>query len=214
MSSQPSGLVLDHVVIRIGERPLVSLSANIAPGEVLAVMGASGSGKSTLLAFVGGFLEPAFAASGSVHLDGRDITSLPAHERRVGLMFQDALLFPHMSVGGNLVFALRKSAGTNRRELAEKALAEAGLEGFFERDPATLSGGQKARAALMRVLLSQPRALLLDEPFSKLDVALKQQIRSFVFGEARIRGLPVLMVTHDPDDANAAGGAVVELGAQ
>ncbi len=212
MNLKPTGLVLDKVAIRLGQRVLVELSATIPPGEVLTVMGASGSGKSTLLAFVGGFLEPAFSASGSVWLDGQEITRLPAHQRRLGLLFQDPLLFPHMSVGGNLVFALRDPAGASRRELAEQALAEAGLEGFFERDPATLSGGQKARAALMRVLLSKPRALLLDEPFSKLDAALKQQIRSFVFAEARSRGLPVLLVTHDRADADAAGGAIVDLG--
>jgi putative thiamine transport system ATP-binding protein len=93
----------------------------------------------------------------------------------------------------------------------EQALAEIGLEGFAERDPATLSGGQKARVALMRMLLSEPRALLLDEPFSRLDAALRGQIRELVFTRARALGLPTLLVTHDAADAEAAGGRVIEL---
>jgi len=176
-------------------------------------MGPSGSGKSTLLAFVAGFLDPAFSARGRVLLCGEDVTALPANRRRAGLLFQDPLLFPHMSVGANLLFALPPGDRKERRAKAEAALAGAGLEGFFDRDPATLSGGQKARASLIRVLLSQPRALLLDEPFSKLDAALRQQMRELVFGEARARALPVLLVTHDPEDAQAAGGRIVELSA-
>jgi len=93
----------------------------------------------------------------------------------------------------------------------EEALAQAGLAGFYERDPATLSGGQRARAALMRTLLASPRALLLDEPFSKLDRPLRKEIRDFVFSHARAIGLPTLLVTHDHEDADAAGGPVVTL---
>ncbi|MEC9344416.1 MAG: ATP-binding cassette domain-containing protein [Pseudomonadota bacterium] len=209
-----SGLELDDVAIRLAGRRLIALSATIAPGEVLTVMGRSGSGKSTLLAFVAGFLDPVFEASGRVRLDGRDITALPADQRRTGLLFQDAHLFPHMSVGQNLLFAIRagRAKGAGRRQLAEAALDEAGLSGFFDRDPATLSGGQKARAALMRVLLAEPRALLLDEPFSGLDAGRRAQIRDFVFAEARQRSLPVLLVTHDAADAQAAAGPVVETG--
>jgi putative thiamine transport system ATP-binding protein len=98
-----------------------------------------------------------------------------------------------------------------RRTRVEAALAEAGLEGFAGRDPATLSGGQRARAALMRALLAEPRALLLDEPFGGLDVDLRQRMRRFVLDHAVRRGLPTLLVTHDPADAAAAGGPVVSL---
>jgi putative thiamine transport system ATP-binding protein len=91
------------------------------------------------------------------------------------------------------------------------ALEEAGLSGFYDRDPATLSGGQQARAALMRVLLSEPRALLLDEPFSRLDAGRRSRIRGFVFEEARQRQLPVLLVTHDREDAEQAGGPIFDL---
>ncbi len=212
MSAAQSGLVLDNVSISLAGRALISISATIEPGSVLTVMGESGSGKSTLLSFVAGFLEPAFTATGRIALAGRNITGLAANERRTGLMFQDPMLFAHMSTGENLLFAIEGGSRAERRAVADVALAEAGLEGLFDRDPATLSGGQRARVALMRVLLAKPQALLLDEPFSKLDAALKSQIRQFVFSEARMRGLPVLLVTHDPQDAAEAGGAVFELG--
>ncbi len=207
-----AGLVLDKVTIRLGGRVLMTIDAAVAPGSVLTVMGPSGSGKSTLLAYVGGFLAAAFSAQGAVRLDGEDVTRLPAHLRRVGLLFQDPLLFPHLSIGENLLFAIAPGDKRERRAIAEAALAEAGLDGFFDRDPATLSGGQKARAALMRVLVSRPRALLLDEPFSRLDADLRAQVREFVFAEARQRNLPVLLVTHDEADAAAAGGNVIRLG--
>ncbi len=206
-------LDLEDVQISLAGNPLVSISVSIDPGEVLTVMGSSGSGKSTLLAYIGGFLDPAFTATGRVNLNGVDITRLPAERRRVGILFQDPLLFPHMSVGGNLMFAV--PAGIKSRvvriQTVEQGLAEAGLEGFYDRDPTTLSGGQKARVALMRVLLAEPQALLLDEPFSKLDTDRRAQIRQFVLDEVQRKKLPVLLVTHDRGDAEAAGGRVFEL---
>ena len=206
-------LQLRSVTIRLGSRVLVeALDATVAPGEVVTIMGPSGSGKSTLLAYVGGFLDPAFTAGGEVLIGGEAITGLPAEERRVGILFQDDLLFPHLSVGGNLAFGLpRGGSRAERRRLVTEALAEADLAGFMDRDPATLSGGQRARVALLRTLLAEPRALLLDEPFGRLDRGLRQDIRSFVLGHARERGLPILLVTHDEEDATAAAGPVVEL---
>jgi putative thiamine transport system ATP-binding protein len=204
-------LRLEGVRISLDGRLLVELDRAISAGEVLTVMGPSGSGKSTLLAYVAGFLDPAFRAEGRVLLNGTELTGLSPEERRVGLLFQDPLLFPHLSVAGNLLFGVRRSQ-ERRRERAVEALASAGLAGFGERDPATLSGGQQARVALLRVLLSGPRALLLDEPFSKLDQDLRGEIRRFVFARAREEGLPTLLVTHDPADAEAAGGEVVMLG--
>ena len=207
------GLSLRNVTIRKNGAPLLSVSHDIAPGEVLTVMGPSGVGKSTLLAFITGTLAPDFQATGAVWLDGQDITNAAPHQRRVGILFQDDLLFPHLSVGANLAFGLQP--GGSRPERAAKiaeALDEVGLSGFEDRDPATLSGGQKARVALMRMLLSEPCGLLLDEPFSRLDAALRAQVRDMVFDRARARQLPVLMVTHDADDAQAAGGVIVMLG--
>jgi putative thiamine transport system ATP-binding protein len=180
---------------------------------VLTLMGPSGVGKSTLLAFIGGFLGRDFRASGRIVLNGRDVTKLPPERRGIGLLFQDALLLPHLSVAGNLLIGLGPGVKgrTARGQAVEDALAEVGLQGFADRDPATLSGGQAARVALMRTLLSRPEALILDEPFSRLDAALRGQVRELVFAEARKYGLPVLLVTHDPADAEAAGGEVIEL---
>ena len=208
------GLTLDRVAIMRGDAPLVALDRHVAPGEVLTVMGPSGIGKSTLLSAVTGTLPPAFRFTGRVLLDGHDITDAPPHHRRVGILFQDDLLFPHLSVGANLAFGLAPGGGRAARAARiDAALAEVDLAGFADRDPATLSGGQKARVALMRMLLADPCALLLDEAFGRLDTALRAQVRDLVFARARDRALPVLMVTHDAEDAAAAGGEVVTLGA-
>lgn len=209
-----SGLFLDEVSIALGARLLLTLTHRVEPGEVLTVMGPSGSGKSTLLAYIGGFLDPAFSARGRVFADAVELTALPAEDRHAGILFQDPLLFPHMSVAGNLVFAIPAAVRgrSARRALAGRALEGVGMEGMGERDPDTLSGGQKARVALARVLLSAPRTLLLDEPFSKLDADLRQQMRELVFDKARASGLPVLLVTHDEADAAAAGGPVIRIG--
>ncbi|MDR7028673.1 putative thiamine transport system ATP-binding protein [Rhizobium rosettiformans] len=211
-----TGLSLSGVLIRLRGLTLIDLSADVAPGSVLTVMGPSGSGKSTLLSYIGGFLNPDFDAQGAVSVDGLDLLSLPAEARRAGILFQDPLLFPHMSVGANVAFAIPADVADRRqrRQMAAEILAEMDLAGFAERDPATLSGGQKARVALARVLVSRPRLLLLDEPFSKLDMELRAQMRQLVFERARTAGLPVILVTHDEADAEAAGGPLHRLGAR
>ena len=211
-ATQP--LVLEAVTLHLGGRRLLGpLDAHIAPGECLSVMGPSGCGKSTLLNFLAGTLPAAFQASGRVWVGDTDLTPLPPEQRGAGILFQDDLLFPHLSVGGNLAFALPAAVrpAAARHSRIDAALAECGLEGFARRDPATLSGGQRARVALMRTLLAAPRVLLLDEPFSQLDTRLRSDFRPWVFGHARRHGLPTLLVTHDRADAEAAGGRVIEL---
>ncbi len=147
--------------------------------------------------------------AGEALLDDRPLLDLPPNRRGLGILFQDDLLFPHMTVGENLGFGLPPATiGHQRRQKINFALEQVELAGFADRDPATLSGGQRARVALLRVLLSEPKALLLDEPFSKLDVSLRDRFRSLVFQSTE--HLPVLLVSHDPNDA-APGGQIVEL---
>ena len=206
------GLTLTDLTIDLGPRRLVALSAHVAPGQVLTIMGPSGSGKSTLLAALTGTLPAAFTVAGSITLNDSDLTRAATQDRHLGLLFQDDLLFPHMTVAGNLAFAL-PAAVTPRAERARRsdaALADMDLAGFGPRNPATLSGGQRARVALARCLLSDPLALLLDEPFSRLDADLRAQIRQLVFAHATARALPVILVTHDPEDARAAKGPILD----
>ena len=208
-------LILQALTITPADGPplFAPLTLTIRPDTVTTLMGPSGVGKSTLLDAIGGHLSPGFRLSGQILLNGRDVTHLPAEARRIGLMFQDAALFPHLSVGDNLAFALPHALKGRqaRRAAVEDALTRAGLDNFYTRDPATLSGGQRARAALMRTLLAQPEALLLDEPFSRLDAALRVDLRGFTFDHARAQGIPVLLVTHDEADAVAANGPVIAL---
>lgn len=203
-------LHLDNICISLEGRQLLALSATIRGGEVLTVMGPSGAGKSSLLAYLAGFLAPVFEASGSIRLDDELLNKVPAEQRHIGLLFQDALLFPHLSVGGNLRFAL-PAATRDKAARVERALVSIGLAGFASRDPETLSGGQRSRVALQRLLLSEPRAVLLDEPFSRLDAHLRREVREFVFAGLKAAGLPAIMVTHDAEDTEAAMGQVIHL---
>jgi len=215
MPNQDDGVLeLLDVSLSIEGAPLFSpLSIAVHPGHATTFMGPSGCGKSSLLAYICGTLEPVFETRGDVRLSGDDLNPLPPERRHIGILFQDDLLFPHLSVGDNLAFGLPPEVRgrDQRQKLIEDALSDADLAGMSERDPATLSGGQRARVALMRTLLSGPRALLLDEPFSKLDADLRARVREFVFAHARANAIPTLLVTHDPADAKAAGGTVVEL---
>jgi putative thiamine transport system ATP-binding protein len=205
-------LHIDHLRLRLPGQVLVhDLSATVEPGQVLAVMGPSGSGKSSLLAWMAGTLEAPFEAQGRLTLNGRDLSALPIQARWVGLLFQDDLLFPHLSVQDNLLFALPAGDRSSRIAQAQAALADAGLAGYGPRKPASLSGGQRSRVALLRALLARPAAMLLDEPFSKLDAALRAQMRTFTFSLLRERNVPTVLVTHDEADV-PEGAQVVHLG--
>ena len=189
-------------VARAGQTLIGDLSLRVAGGDVFTLMGASGSGKSTILNWIIGAIDPVFSVSGELWLGGQRRDQLPIEARRIGILFQDDLLFPHLSVGQNLAFALPApiKGRAVRRSLIERELADVGLAGFHDRDPATLSGGQKARISALRALLAAPEALVLDEPFSKLDAVLRGQFRAFVFDRIRELGIPTLLVTHDPAD--------------
>jgi len=181
-----------------GEYLCDDLSFEVASGDVLALTGPSGSGKSSVLAWLTGTLDPALRSHGQVFLDDFELTHLPTERRRLGLMLQQDYLFPHMTVGQNLLFGLRNAPKKERWDRVRSSLTAAGLTGMENRDPSTLSGGQRARVSLLRTLLSEPSALLLDEPFSRLDSDRRAKIREFTWTSAK--GLPVLLVTHDASD--------------
>jgi putative thiamine transport system ATP-binding protein len=208
------GLWLDNIRIWRQDHLLLEVNIHITSGEIVTLMGPSGSGKSTLLAYICGMLPEAFHAEGGVYLLGEAMQNMAPEKRDIGLLFQDDLLFPFLSVAGNLAFGL-KSGGrrAERDERIAEALENAGLPDFGARDPASLSGGERARISLLRTLLAEPKALLLDEPFSKLDTNLRASFREFVFTQARARQLPVLMVSHDIADAQASGGKIIQLSA-
>ena len=190
---------------------LLSLNEQVKGGEILTIMGPSGSGKSSLLNWLTGTLPSGFSANGEVWLNGKSINDLPAHLRHIGVLYQDALLFSHLSVSGNIAFAMPKGNKKQRLEKIEHALEQVGLKGIANRHPDNLSGGQQARVALLRMLLSEPKAILLDEPFSKLDTQLRVDTRELVFSQIREHKLPAIMVTHDHSDAEAANGKMITL---
>jgi len=180
-------------------------------GEIVTLMGPSGSGKSTLFAWMVGALSDDFQARGELWLDARRCDSLPVESRGLGILFQDALLFDPFSVGQNLLLALpERIVGRARREAVEQALDSAGLGDRYASDPATLSGGERARVSLLRALLAEPQALLLDEPFSRLDKTLRASFRTWVFDAVRARNIPVVLVTHDEDDI-PPGSELIEI---
>ncbi len=195
-------LELKEIQIILQNKSLFSpLSLSIKPGEIATIMGPSGCGKSTLLSAICGNLDSGFKLKGDLLLDHQSLLGIPMEKRKIGLLFQDDLLFPHMDIAGNLGFAIpAKISKTEREQLISDALAQAGMTGFEKRDPFTLSGGQRARVSLLRALLAKPKALLLDEPFSKMDQQLKGRIREFVFEQIKTLKIPTLLVTHDPHD--------------
>ena len=179
---------------------LRDFSLDCPNGKVMTLMGPSGCGKSSLLAAIAGLPLNGLHVNIEVSLQGQRVDHLPTSQRRIGLLFQDDLLFAHMSVRQNLLFAVPTGTAAEREAQADAALKELGFQSLADRSPLTLSGGQRARVSLMRTLLAKPQALLLDEPFSKLDVALREQFRQFVFEHVRRLQLPTLLVTHDAAD--------------
>ena len=183
---------LSNITLSVAGQRLLSFDElGAEAGQIVTLLGPSGSGKSSLLKALAGVAAPEVILTGRTPFDG-----LPAHRRGVGYVDQRPVLFPHLNVLNNAAFGLR---GPKSEALG--ALDRAGLKAFAKADPATLSGGQAARVALMRTLLSRPSVLLMDEPFSALDPELRADMRAFVFTEIRARALPALLVTHDRADA-------------
>lgn len=182
----------------------------IPNGEIATIMGPSGCGKSTLLAAIAGNLEHGFTVNGRIVLNGRMLNRTRMEHRRVGILFQDDLLFPHFDVYGNLAFGVSgKLAKSERQRRILEALERTGLADFAHRDVATLSGGQKARVSLLRTMLAEPEAVLLDEPFSRLDKPLRASFRDFVREQIARLAIPALLVTHDAEDS--CGGPICRL---
>jgi len=207
---QPSLHIENLNLFRQNEH-LLRLNEHINGGEILTIMGPSGCGKSTLLNWITGSLAINFTATGNIILNNQNLTNVPAHLRQIGVLYQDALLFSHLSVAGNIAFAMPKGDKKQRYEKIEIALEQLGLKGLADRHPDSLSGGQKSRVALLRLLLNKPKAILLDEPFSKLDLELRETTRHLVFKKISDYKLPAILVTHDHNDAIAAGGKIINL---
>lgn len=197
--------------MRFGERIVVDhVSVQVGSGEIVALLGPSGTGKTTLLRVVAGLLP---ADAGTVLVDGVDVTTTPAHQRGIGVVFQDEQLFPHLDVAGNIGFGLRMQR-RSRAEVAARVgelLDTVGLTGFEGRRVTDLSGGEAKRIALARALAPRPRVLLLDEPLTGLDADLHDRLVGEVRNLLRGAGVTALHVTHDRAEARAVADRVVEL---
>ncbi len=204
-------LELRHIHKQFGSRALLrDLSLRIAAGEIVALLGPSGCGKSTLLKMVAG-LEP--ADQGSVWFNGQDITQQPPERRGFALMFQDFALFPHLNVLDNVAFGLveQRLPRAEARQQASAMLGRFGLAAQAQQQVWTLSGGEQQRVALARALITAPRALLLDEPFSALDAELRQSLRDEFRQHIAAAGMATLLVTHDEQEARAMASRAVRL---
>jgi len=189
---------------------LQGVNLQVAPGQTVALLGPSGSGKSTLLKIIAGVEWP---ESGSVWLDGQDITAWPPERRRLALMFQDYVLFPHLNVQDNVAFGLVEQGvpRAQARERANDLLQRFGLVGRGSDPVATLSGGEQQRVALARALITQPRALLLDEPFSALDAEMRDSLRAEFTQRIAEHGMRAVLVTHDEAEARTMASAAWRL---
>jgi putative spermidine/putrescine transport system ATP-binding protein len=186
------------------------LTLSVASGSLTALLGPSGSGKTTTMKLIAGLLAP---DAGDIALDGQSITALPPERRGIAMVFQAPLLFPHLTVAGNLGFGLRMR-GTPPAEIAVAVAAmldRVRLTGLGDRRPAQLSGGQQQRAALGRALILQPKVLLLDEPLSSLDPALRDEMRQLIRDLQRETGITTLVITHDQAEAVALADCIALL---
>ncbi|MDO5513507.1 ABC transporter ATP-binding protein, partial [Corynebacterium sp.] len=194
-----------------GTTGLADIDLHVHPEEFIALIGASGSGKTTLLRTIAGFISP---SAGHVAIDGRDVTDVPPEKRRMGMVFQQHAVWPHMSVAGNVEYPLKRG-GVDKHERTrrvERALELVGMGGFARRKPDSLSGGQRQRVALARAIVADPTVLLLDEALSALDEPLRDSLRRELVTLTRREGLTTVHVTHDRAEALSIADRIVVLG--
>ena len=205
------GVRLDRVSARYGSRSVLrDLSLHVRPGSLTALVGPSGCGKTTVLKVIAGLLAP---ETGDVWFGEEPMTRIAAEKRGIAMVFQKPLLFPHMNVADNVAFglAMRGWPSARRRKAAEDALRMVQLDGFADRAPKELSGGQEQRVTLARALVTEPRVLLLDEPLSALDESLRAEMRALVRRLQRRLAITTIFVTHDQREAGDVGDQVAVL---
>jgi len=206
-----SALVIESLRIAYGNTIAVkNLDLTIEQGKLVSLLGPSGSGKTSVLRAIGGYLAP---TSGSIKIDGRDITQDPPQFRDMGMVFQNFVLFPHMSVLDNVEFGLRTRgiAKSERRRRVLEALEMVQMEGFQDRLPFQLSGGQQQRVALARALVIRPTVLLMDEPMGALDAKLRAQAQEEIRAVQQEVGVTTILVTHDQQEAMAMSDRIVVM---
>ena len=178
------------------KKPLIkNLSFKVKKGEILFISGKSGLGKSTLLDLISGFHDNNLIWTGKIYLNKLDITNTSIQNKRIGYMLQDYFLFPHFNVKNNLIFSLPKQT-RNKQEQALDYLKQINMVEFSDHYPSELSGGQKARIACLRAIVSSPDALLLDEPFSSLDKKTMKSFQKFLFNYVKTLNIPCIIVSH------------------
>jgi iron(III) transport system ATP-binding protein len=201
----------DHVSKRYGTVVAVNdVSVTVQRGTLLTLLGPSGCGKTTILRMIAGLELP---SSGTIRIDGRDVTTTPAHERNVAMVFQSYALFPHMTVLQNVCYGLTVSgvAPASAQQRARQAMATVGLEGYDQRLPSQLSGGQQQRVAVARAIVLEPAVLLFDEPLSNLDSRLRRQMRDDIRQLQQRLALTVVYVTHDQGEAMAVSDQIIVM---
>ena len=195
------------------EKPFIkNLNLKIKNGNILCVFGKSGVGKSTLINLIAGIIDDKLLFEGKIVLNEKMLNDIPTEKRKIGLLLQDGALFPHLTVAQNIYFGMNKKLKFKEKLfLINENLKKANMEGFQNRYPHTLSGGQKARIACLRAVMSEPELLLLDEPFSSLDPEHRNTFRNFVISIIKESKIPCLLVTHDEADKKISHEKPIDL---